>query len=143
MVNNIHIYVEGGGKHNNKYASGRVRKGFSAFIKRPFGNEGNRIRVVACGSREDTFRDFLRGLKANPDSFNILLVDSDIPVTGSALKYLRNEVGWNMREIEEDQCHLMVQVMEAWLLEAISKIVVRRFQHGTTRRTNRRTMVFD
>ena len=29
------------------------------------------------------------------------------------------------------------------LLEAISKIVVLRFQHGTTRRTSRRTMVFD
>jgi hypothetical protein len=116
VVKRVHIYVEGGGKHSNKYASDQVRRGFTAFIRGPLGDKGDQIRVVSCGSREATFRDFLKGAQTNPARFNVFLVDSDGPVTGSAWEHLRSEAGWDMRGIEEDQCHLMVQIMEAWLL---------------------------
>jgi hypothetical protein len=75
--------------------------------------------VVASGSRNDAFHDFRDALKRHPDDYNVLLVDSEEPVTGSAWHHLRDRQGDNWHRpatASEDQAFLMVQVMEAWFL---------------------------
>ena len=122
MVDRIRIYVEGGGRHSDKYASSQIRAGFSAFIKNYFGNEGRRISIIACGSRESTIDDFQRALQDHPESFNILLVDSDNPVEVEPCVYLNSQDGRGLHSIDGRQCHLMVQVMEAWLVADIETL---------------------
>jgi hypothetical protein len=118
----IRIYVEGGGKHNDKYASGQIRAGFSGFIKNYFGDGGRQIRIIACGSRESTIDDFRRALESHPDDFNIVLVDSDGPVEIEPCKYLNIQGGQGLEAINDQQCHLMVQVMESWLVADVATL---------------------
>ena len=117
MVNEIRIYVEGGGdlgKRKNEF-----RKGFSDFfslLKSAARKKRLQWRIVVCGARTEAFKDFDLALQDHPDAFNVLLVDSESAVTGNPLEYLRSEKGWMVRDVDEEHCHLMVQMMEAWLV---------------------------
>lgn len=58
-----------------------------------------------------------------PDAFNILLVDSDAPVTKTPRQHLHNSAhNWNLSNIVDEQCHLMVQVMETWVIADINAL---------------------
>ena len=128
MVTEIRLYVEGGG--NGKETRARLREGFSSFLiaLRNIARE-KRIRwqIIPCGSRVSTFEDYQIALRTHPSAFNVLLVDSDGPVTAPTrpLQYLQNQPGWTLRDIADEQCHLMVQIMESWLIADIEAL--RRF----------------
>ena len=76
---------------------------------------------MACGPRNQAF-DLFRRRHSHPKSSEkcILLVDSETAVAAkSPWEHLRNrqEDGWKWPEdATDDQCHLMVQCMEAWFI---------------------------
>ena len=126
MVGEIRIYVEGGG--DQRFGKAFVQEGFSKFLSplREMSRE-RRIRwyVVACGSRQSAFNDFEIALKQHRNAFNVLLVDAEGPVTRPPWEHLQDRDRWSMQGIPGDHCHLMVQVMEAWIVADIETL--RRF----------------
>ena len=122
VVREIRIYVEGGG--DGKDQKSQIRKGFSEFFYKAV---GKRIKIIACGNRVKTFRDFQLALKTHPRAFNLLLVDSEGPVNSTPWQHLHNRTADKWRQPQNatnEHCHLMVQMMEAWFiadLEAIKR----------------------
>lgn len=118
MAGEIRVYVEGGGKGKDTRA--RVKRGFRAFlsdIANVCKTKRVRLHVVACGSIQSSVEDFKLALRTHPDAFNVLLVDSDGPVQVGLVQHLIARVGWNLHgTVAEENCHLMVQVVEAWLV---------------------------
>jgi hypothetical protein len=109
----IKIFVEGGGDQNR--TSTACRKGFQEFFGKLLRGK-TRPRIVACGSRDRAHKDFQIALKAEPEIFSMLLVDSEGSVTTgqTPIQHLR-QAGWK-DNLPEDQIHLMVQCMESWFL---------------------------
>lgn len=122
----IRIYVEGGG--DSRHQKAKVRQGFSQFLRQALGKN---IAIIACGSREHTYRDWRNALKRHPNAFNVLLVDSEGPVRKTPWLHLAERDGWEKpSQTSDEQCHLMVQMMEAWLVadvEALQKFYKKGF----------------
>jgi Domain of unknown function (DUF4276) len=125
MVSEIRIYVEGGGGGSQTKAA--VREGFHRFLRdivQAARNQHVRWQLVACGPRQATFENFRLALNTHPEAFNVLLVDSESPVNHDPTEHLRSRENWNLPDISADHYHLMVQMMEAWLVadhDALSK----------------------
>lgn len=117
MVNEIRIYVEGGGDQRSGKAA--VQEGFSKFLS-PLKDKARerRIRwnVIACGPRNAAFEAFKIALRIHREAFNVLLVDAEGPVSQPPSDHLRQRDGWTMPGVSDDNCQLMVQIMEAWLI---------------------------
>ncbi len=106
------VYVEGGGR---KALDRECRAAFRNF----FHNAGiatENIQVESRGARGEAYTAF----RSDSDrSFRkILLVDAEGPVTAkTAWGHLQQSDGWTRPSgATDDQCHLMVQVMESWFL---------------------------
>jgi hypothetical protein len=132
-VREIRIYVEGGSKGINTRAP--LREGFDRFLTAPKAKaQAGRIRwqVIICGSRSETYRLFHAALTDHADAFNILLVDAERPIITSVREHLSvpTEDNWNLSGCDEEQLHLMVQVMESWFIadaEALHRYYGQRF----------------
>ncbi|MCK5244231.1 MAG: DUF4276 family protein [Desulfobacterales bacterium] len=116
---NVKIYVEGGG--DQRKLKRECRRAFSKFFeKAEF--KGKMPRVVACGSRNDSYADFCTAVKTSSTTeLPLLLVDSEAPVQpqhqNKPWQHLKDEDGWDIpRNTMEEQAHLMVQCMETWFL---------------------------
>jgi hypothetical protein len=117
MVEEIRIYVEGGG--DSKDTKAFCRQGFSVFLDTLRSvARGKRVRwaIIACGPRQRAFEDFKIAEREHPTAFNVLLVDSESPVLHSPWQHLGERDGWDIRGLSNDRCHLMVQAMEAWFV---------------------------
>ncbi len=117
MVSEIRIYAEGGGDGRETKAG--LREGLSEFLSslRTMARERSiRWSVISCGSRNNAFRNFKIALRQHGHAFNVLLVDSESPVKDVPWAHLRSRDGWARPEASEDQCQLMVETMEAWLI---------------------------
>lgn len=126
MVNEIRIYVEGGG--NDAQTKTLLREGFNNFLRELVAiARSKRIKwqIVACGPRNQAFSDFLTALQTHPDAFNILLVDSEGPVSESPWQHLQKRDPWKVGSITDQHCHMMVQMMESWLIA--DNIALRKF----------------
>ncbi len=75
-----------------------------------------RWSVIPCGSRNNAFRNFKIALRQHGQAFNVLLVDSEGPVKDAPWVHLKQRDGWTRPEASDDQCQLMVETMEAWLI---------------------------
>jgi hypothetical protein len=77
-------------------------------------------RIVPCGGRQAAYDAFVHAMSNEPEVFNILLVDSEDPVSSdNPWTHLRNRPGdgWvQPAGADESRCHLMVICMEAWFL---------------------------
>jgi hypothetical protein len=117
-VKAIRIHIEGGGDQRDKKQE--LRKGLGQFLSslRELARRRNiQWDIVVCGSRNNTFDYFKTALKVHPAAFNILLIDSEGPVKSQPWEHLRRRDRWSKpARVTEDQCHLMVQAMEAWLI---------------------------
>ncbi len=94
------------------------RRGFANLLETLLLN--NRPCVIACGSRDQAYKDFCTYLKKPaPDTMAILLVDSEGPVNPghSCWQHLLIRDQWvKPVGVTDDQCHLMVQFMESWFM---------------------------
>jgi len=113
----IAIYFEGGG--NSAETKAILRQGMSAFLK-PLVEMARQRRcrwsVTSCGGRDQALDAFVDALEKDPAAFNFLLVDSETLVTALPRAHLKQRDGWNLDAAAEEQVHLMVQCMEAWLV---------------------------
>lgn len=113
----IRIYIEGGG--DGKETKRQLRIGFSSFLDELRSQaQEKRIRwnIIACGTRRHAYENFMLAQKTRSDAFNVLLVDSEGPVSSLPWKHLAARDGWETDELLDNQYHLMVQVMEAWFM---------------------------
>lgn len=123
MVKEIRIYAEGGG--DDSQTRSLIRKGFSGFLKKLIAKaREKRIRwqIIACGSRNDAFSNFMNALEDHPNAFNVLLVDSEDQVDTTPWEHLQNRDGWDSQGINDEHCHLMVQMMESWFIADINTL---------------------
>ena len=121
----IHVYIEGGGDGN----SGLIvacQKGFREFLANAQINVG-KVKLIPCGNRGRALKNFRLALKNG--LIALLLVDSEGPVhanhqsgdseTWRPWSHLesRPDDGWKLPEgATEQDCHLMVQCTESWLI---------------------------
>lgn len=113
----IRVYIEGGG--NGKDTKASFRRGFGEFLsplRQLARAQRARWNLVACGSRNAAMEAFRWALRAHPAAFNLLLVDSEGPLAITPWEHLRRRDGWEPPGVPDEQCHLMVQMMEAWLI---------------------------
>jgi len=117
-VSSVSIYMEGGGKGRGRQAI--LRNGMDRFLKELKDlTLGRRWRwnLVLCGGRGDTYNAFRRAVKGGKSGVVILLVDSEIPVTAPTYHaHLRSHDRWNLSFAADDQIHLMVQMLETWIV---------------------------
>jgi hypothetical protein len=112
MVREVTIYVEGGGNDNQRLAR-ECRRGFSEFFKKL----GIRVKIVACGGRDNAYHRFCIGLKGNKYCF--LLVDSEEPVKNNidVWHHVRLRDNWEKpNKATNEHLHFMVECMEAWFM---------------------------
>ena len=113
MVAEVTIHFEG---HRN------LRHGFHKLFephKERARRRRTRFNLIAGGSRAEVVKDFLRSCRWQPSNVNVLLIDSEGPVsdTASAIRSLRTQSYWDGSvACDDDQINLMVQAMEAWFI---------------------------
>lgn len=110
----VKLYVEGGG--DAKIQKIACQKGFRLFLERA-GVTGRMPRIVACGGRSNAYDRFKTAVGA-ADGHPVLLVDAEGPLNeATRWGHLRARDGWERPDgATEDQCHVMVQIMESWFL---------------------------
>ena len=135
MVKEIHIFIEGGGDGRNTKAL--IHQGFSSFfgclVKTARKNK-IKWKMTVCGSRNNAFRDFKIALKVNPNAFNVLLVYAEAAVYTTPCQHLKQRDNWDLPNIDDEHCQLMVQTMEAWLiadLETLKKFYGQGFKENS------------
>ena len=108
------LYVEGGG--NSKSLRSKCRQGFRIFLEK-VGVTGRMPRIVACGSRDNAYDRFKTGHESKGVDAT-LLVDAEGPVTADGpWQHLKSRDNWDRPGgATDEQCHLMVEVMESWFL---------------------------
>ena len=112
----IAIYMEGGGDSRDGRAALRV--GMDALLKPLKGvaqRKKLRWKVIACGGREAAFKAF-RHAASDDDTIAALLVDSEGPVSTTPTAHLAQRDHWRLQFADGEAVHLMVQVMETWLV---------------------------
>lgn len=140
MVREIRIYIEGGG--NNNTSRRKMRGGFGEFFS-PLRDLARQHRMswnlILCGSRSEAFGNFKLAVRTHQDAFNVLLVDAESRVSRPGWEHLRHGDGWIVPAgVEEAQCHLMVQAVEAWLVavpEALAAFYGQGFRRNALPRT--------
>lgn len=111
----MQVYVEGGSKGS---LAKEFRNALTSFLERA-GVQRQAFQITACGGRKSAYDKFNDAV-ARGDSHPMLLVDAEEPVTSSGPwqhLHQRPGDGWSRPNgSTDDQCHLMVQVMESWFL---------------------------
>ena len=121
-MSGIAIYMEGGGDSRDGRAALRV--GIDALFK-PLKDiaqrERLRWRLIVCGGRDAAFRAFRNAARGN-DTIAVLLVDSEGPVSTTPTAHLAERDGWQLLFADGDAVHLMVQVMETWVVADVGAL---------------------
>ena len=117
-MSRITIYLEGGGDTANTKSA--LRRGMDAFldpVKRKAREKSWRWSLVACGGRDATYQRFRDAVAARPDEIAVLLVDAEAGVGNSAPhEHLHTRDHWDLAFASSGTVHLMVQVMETWII---------------------------
>lgn len=116
-MSSIAIYMEGGGE--STATKGSLRRGMDIFLREAKDMARARAwhwKLVCCGSRRNAFRGFEAAHKRGNDTILLLLVDSEIPTKLPPRAHLSKNDGWEMDQFDDNSIHLMVQIMETWLI---------------------------
>lgn len=112
----VKIYVEGGG--DSESLRSELRRAMSKLLKKL--DLKKMPAIIACGGRNQTFDRFQTAVREGKDQV-FLLVDSEASVGQSheflPWEHLKQRDDWSSTDnMDDDQCHLMVQCMESWFL---------------------------
>lgn len=123
----IAIYVEGGGDTPDQ--KGELRRGLDSLldnVKSKAREKRIRWKLIPSGGRRTTYEAFINALYTNPDSINVLLVDSETPIAAVTddtdqdaevrVAHLTQRDQWDLSEAHPQRVHLMVQCMETWIV---------------------------
>lgn len=146
MPREIRIYIEGDTSQKGKNTDITLRQGFNHFFRELIDEAKSRnitLRPITYGSKFETFKKFLDGVEAYQDSFVLFLLDSDAPLedgeTPKAFLQKQNPK-WDLHKAEENQCHLMVQMMESWFFadkDALAEFYGQKFnRNALSKNTN-------
>ena len=132
-MSGVAIYMEGGG--DGKSAKAAIRQGMDALL-RPLKDAARAkalhwklVRAVRVTRRFEVFK-MPSATVTMPSAIVVLLVDAEWPVNGAPRSHLQSRDGWGMGFADEDTIHLMVQVMETWIVadpDALSRYYGRSF----------------
>ena len=127
----LKLIVEGGGDRKSKSLNRECRQAFAEFLGKA-GLAGRLPSIEADGGRQQAY-DAFKTAHARDSRTAVLLVDAEAPVTAQdSWTHLRTRDGWTRPAgATNDQCHLMVQVMESWFLadrEALATFYQQRFR---------------
>lgn len=116
-MSGIAIYMEGGGDSKDTKASLRTgMDGFLAELKDLAREKSWRWKLVCCGGRDQAFKGFINARSNDEATIVVLLVDAEGPVNDGPCKHLIERDGWDLAGIPEEEIHLMIQTMEAWIV---------------------------
>ena len=124
-MNGVAIYMEGGG--DGPAGKAQIRTGMSKFLsslQERVSARRYRWRVTPCGSRNAAFDAYKNAVQTNVDTLNLLLVDSEGPLSAPPWAHLAALDRWDLGVETANQVHLMVQTMETWIVadgEALAK----------------------
>ncbi len=107
-MTSIRLYFEG---------DPRLKPGFSQFLKEvhQLGRQNRcELKLVATGGTP--VQDYMAGRRSNPEAWNVLLLDSEGPLTLD----LPHKKG--LREVDKGSVFWMAQLMESWLLADIQAL---------------------
>ena len=115
----ITIYVEGGGDSNRSKT--KCHQGFGEFFKKLgiISTPEIKLHIVACGSRNEAFKDFCKTLKSKNSDINLLLIDSEKAIDNNhnVWQHLYEVEKWQKPEKStNEQLHFMVECMENWFM---------------------------
>jgi hypothetical protein len=124
-VTKIDLYVEGGG--DNAGPREQLRQAIGRLLERGLADRSVRRRpkVVVCGSVQKTLQRFEEAISNTTDAVCAVLVDADGPVPQGRLPaaHLLQKHGWaKPNRSADEQIHLMVQTMEAWIVADIEAL---------------------
>lgn len=119
-MSEIRIYVEG-------KVSPEMREAFDTFLQGPKDRARQKSiqwQIIACGGRDRAYDSFRLALQDHSTAFNVLLVDAEaeVEVYGQTWQHLKKRDNWNNPGTDDNHCHLMVPMMEAWFLADPEKL---------------------
>ncbi|MBU1023277.1 DUF4276 family protein [bacterium] len=117
----VKIFAEG--KDHKSRPLQFLRLGFQDFFRNGLPAH-KQPDIEMCGPRGTAHRDFCNAVKKKTSTFNILLVDSEKPVSAgnTTWQHLKSSDNWDNCGTSDDQCHLMVQATEAWIIADIQAL---------------------
>ena len=121
----IAIYIEGGGP--NQYTQLPFRKGFDAFFNyfKALASENDyTLTFIPHGGREEVFKYFNLALINQPNRINILMVDAEGSIDANVTSKTHLQSEWDNPDASEEQCHLMVQIMESWFFADLDTLYI-------------------
>ncbi len=126
-MKDVRLYIEGDTKQNGSGNSITLRQGFNEFFGKWAGEEKIEIKLkpILCGDRGKAVKIFLNDAALYPEDFAALLIDSEREkdVNESAKAFLESDFpNYDFKNVEESQCHFMVQAMESWFLADKEKL---------------------
>ncbi len=90
---------------------------FLAEIKNACRKKRWRWNLVCCGTRDEAYKRFQNERRNNNTDIIVLLVDSETQVdVPTPTAHLAARDGWNFHGADGDMVHLMVQMMETWIV---------------------------
>ena len=120
----IAIFMEGGGETSSTQS--HLRQGMAEFlgeIRTDCKEREWHWKLVACGGRDEAYRKFTR---FNDVRYHIavLLVDSEehVPKDLPCHEHLMKRDGWDLKNVNVDNVHLMVQSMETWIVADLNAL---------------------
>ncbi len=125
MVKEVIIYIEGDTKQKGKGNAITLRQGFREFFQDLAEDIKVPIDLKLVGARELTVKIFLNELEYNSQSFSVLLVDAEgeIDEKDTPKTFLQKiSPKFDFKKVKDEQCHLMVQMMESWFLADKEKL---------------------
>lgn len=117
-MRSVAIYMEGGGPgRDGKVALRQGMDDFLGSLKKVARSKSLNWKLVACGSRNETYNRFKDAVsKADSDEIKILLVDAEELVAKAPRAHLQQRDKWDLSSVSDAAVHLMAQVMETWIV---------------------------